>query len=94
MSSLDTALLLCKRGITYYKVARKAFDDGYYDASSTNCEISAELLIKSTFLYLGYSYPETHQIRKLLSHLSQYLPELKDEYSKGKKKRFNFVRIK
>lgn len=33
-------------------------------------QISAELAIKATIAFLGYSFPETHEIRKLLSVLS------------------------
>ncbi|MEM1860438.1 MAG: HEPN domain-containing protein, partial [Metallosphaera sp.] len=54
--SLDKALLMCRRSLSYFKVAKTAYEQGYYDVSATNCEISSELLIKSTFLYLGFSY--------------------------------------
>ncbi|WP_236752362.1 HEPN domain-containing protein [Acidianus sp. HS-5] len=48
MTSLDNATTLCKRALNYLRVAKKAFEEGFYDVSATNCQISAELLIKST----------------------------------------------
>ncbi|BCU68725.1 HEPN domain-containing protein [Stygiolobus caldivivus] len=71
MGSFEKASLLCKRALNYLKVAKDAFNEGLYDVSATNCQISAELLIKSTFLFLGYTHPETHNIRKLLGELAK-----------------------
>ncbi|MEM4911919.1 MAG: HEPN domain-containing protein [Metallosphaera sp.] len=96
MGSFDNATLMCKRALSYLKVAEQAFNSGYYDVSSTNCEISAELLIKSTYLLLGYSYPESHSIRKLLSQLSLLVPELKEDIStfiKERRKDLNQVEL-
>lgn len=96
MGSFEKAELLCRRGLSYLKVAKQSFEQGYYDVASTNCEISAELLLKSTFLYLGYSYPETHQIRKLLSQLSTLVPQFKDEIislSREKRKELNLIEL-
>ena len=71
MTSLDNATTLCKRALNYLKVAKKAFEEGFYDVSATNCQISAELLVKSTYLLLGFTYPQTHNIRKLLAELAR-----------------------
>lgn len=57
MSSINNAKLLCKRALKYLRIAKEAFNEGLYDVSATNCQISAELLIKSTYLLLGYLFP-------------------------------------
>ncbi|MDT7901330.1 MAG: HEPN domain-containing protein [Acidianus sp.] len=41
-----------------------------YDVSGVLSQISAELSIKATISFLGFSFPETHELRKLLSLLS------------------------
>ncbi len=43
---------------------------GLYDASGVLSQIAAELSVKATISFLGYSFPETHELRKLLSVLS------------------------
>ncbi|WP_157043070.1 HEPN domain-containing protein, partial [Sulfuracidifex metallicus] len=53
VSSFQNAVLLCKRSLNYLKASKESFKEGLYDVSSTNCQISAELLIKSTYLLLG-----------------------------------------
>ncbi|WP_286188824.1 HEPN domain-containing protein [Sulfolobus sp. S-194] len=65
MGSYEKAYLLCKRALSYLKVAKDTFHEGLYDVAATNCQISAKLIIKSTYLFLGFIYPETHNIRKL-----------------------------
>ena len=70
MGSYEKASLLCKRALNYFKIAKDAFNEGLYDVAATNCQISAELLIKSTFLFLGFTYPQTHSIKKLLGELA------------------------
>lgn len=93
---LDVASLLCKRGLSYLDIAETAFNKGYYDVASTNCEISAELLVKSTFIKLGITYPPLHQVRRLLSQLSFFLPEFKDEINqlvKNKRREFLVIEL-
>ncbi|BAB65315.1 HEPN domain-containing protein [Sulfurisphaera tokodaii] len=70
---------LCKRSLEYLKASEEAFINGLYNASGLMSQISAELAIKATIAFLGYSFPETHEIRKLLSVLSTLI--LKDEIS-------------
>ncbi|MCH4816424.1 MAG: HEPN domain-containing protein [Saccharolobus sp.] len=60
----------CRRSLEYLQAAKEAFQKGFYNASSLMSQISAELAIKATIAFLGYSFPETHEIRKLLSVLS------------------------
>ncbi|WP_246253081.1 HEPN domain-containing protein [Acidianus brierleyi] len=68
-------MILCKRSLNYLKISKESFNDGLYDVSSTNCQISADLLIKSTYIFLGCSFPQTHNIRKLLSGLAELIPK-------------------
>ncbi|MEM0173975.1 MAG: HEPN domain-containing protein [Sulfolobaceae archaeon] len=94
MGSYEKASLLCRRALSYLKVAKDAFHEGLYDVAATNCQISAELLIKSTYLFLGYTYPETHNIRKLLSELAN-LTKLEEinKLVKEKRKELNLVEL-
>ena len=62
--------VLCKRSLEYLKASEDSLNRGLYDVSGVLAQISAELSIKATILFLGYSFPETHEIRKLLSILS------------------------
>ncbi|MEJ2777941.1 HEPN domain-containing protein [Stygiolobus sp. RP850M] len=57
MSSINNAKLLCKGALKYLRIAKEAFNEGLHDASATNCQISAELLIKSAYLLLGHLFP-------------------------------------
>ncbi|WP_054846510.1 HEPN domain-containing protein [Sulfuracidifex tepidarius] len=94
MSSFQNAVLLCKRSLNYLKASKESFKEGLYDVSSTNCQISAELLIKSTYLLLGYSFPQTHNIRKLLSGLAELtLSEKIKDFVKNKRKDLNMVEL-
>lgn len=69
--------VLCKRSLEYLKASEDSLNKGLYDVSDVLAQISAELSIKATILFLGYSFPETHEIRKLLSILSSLT--LRDE---------------
>ncbi|MEM1646487.1 MAG: HEPN domain-containing protein [Ignisphaera sp.] len=69
--------VLCKRSLEYLKASEDSLNRGLYDVSGVLAQISAELSIKATILFLGYSFPETHEIRKLLSILSSLT--LRDE---------------
>ena len=85
---------MCKRALNYLKIAKNAFNDGLYDVAATNCQISAELLIKSTFLLLGFTYPQTHSIRKLLGELAN-LTKLEEinRVVKEKRKDINLIEL-
>ncbi|ACP54789.1 HEPN domain-containing protein [Saccharolobus islandicus] len=69
--------VLCKRSLEYLKASEDSLNKGLYDVSGVLAQMSAELSIKATILFLGYSFPETHEIRKLLSILSSLT--LRDE---------------
>jgi HEPN domain-containing protein len=69
--------VLCKRSLEYLKASEDSLNRGLYNVSGVLAQISAELSIKATILFLGYSFPETHEIRKLLSILSSLT--LRDE---------------
>jgi HEPN domain-containing protein len=43
--------------LNYLRTAKDSFDKGIYDVSAANCQISAELPIKSTYLLLGVNFP-------------------------------------
>ncbi|GGP20758.1 DNA-binding protein [Thermocladium modestius] len=60
----------CRRAVQYLEAAESALDRGLYDASGVLSQIAAELSVKATISFLGYSFPETHELRKLLSVLS------------------------
>jgi HEPN domain-containing protein len=77
MSRYDEAVRLCKRALRYLESAKDSLAKGFYDVSATTCEISAQLLLKSTILFLGMSYPETHNLRELLRIIDLIMPELK-----------------
>ncbi|WP_286188927.1 HEPN domain-containing protein [Sulfolobus sp. S-194] len=72
-------IALRKRSLEYLKASEETFIHGFYSASGLISQISAELAVKATIAFLGYSFPETHEIRKLLSVLSTLI--LKDEIS-------------
>jgi HEPN domain-containing protein len=76
VSRYDDAARLCRRALRYLESARLNMDRGFYDVSATNCEIAAELLLKSTILFLGANYPQTHNLRDLLSVIDSLMPEL------------------
>ena len=76
MSRYDEAVRLCKRALRYLENAKDSLAKGFYDVSATNCEISAQLLLKSTILFLGLNYPETHNLRELLGVIDSVMPEL------------------
>jgi HEPN domain-containing protein len=81
---------LCKRALEYLKASENALDGGLYNASSVMSQIAAELAIKATISFLGYSFPETHEIRKLLSVLSTL--SLKEEITNfAKEKRGELI---
>jgi HEPN domain-containing protein len=63
-------LRYCRRALEYLKGAEKALNENLYDVSGVLSQISAELAIKATIAFLGYSFPETHEIRRLLGFLS------------------------
>ncbi|MFP3204942.1 MAG: HEPN domain-containing protein [Metallosphaera yellowstonensis] len=69
--------VFCKRALEYLKASEDSLNKGLYDVSGVLAQISAELSIKATIQFLGYSFPETHEIRKLLSILSSLT--LRDE---------------
>jgi HEPN domain-containing protein len=94
MSSINNAKLLCERALKYLRIAKEAFNEGLYDVSATNCQISAELLIKSTYLLLGYLFPQTHNIMKLLSVLAQLTNNKEiEKLVKEKRKDLNLVEL-
>ncbi len=66
----DLPYTFCKRALDYLKASEDALNKGLYDVSGVLSQISAELSIKATISFLGFSFPETHEIRKLLSILS------------------------
>ncbi|MCG2864312.1 MAG: HEPN domain-containing protein [Vulcanisaeta sp.] len=76
MSRYDIAVRLCRRALRYLENAKDSLGKGMYDVSATNCEISAQLLLKSTILFLGSNYPETHNLRELLGVIDSLAPEL------------------
>jgi HEPN domain-containing protein len=76
MSRYDEVLRLCKRALRYLENAKDSLAKSFYDVSAPNCEISAQLLLKSTILFLGMSYPETHSLRELLGIIDSVMPEL------------------
>jgi Uncharacterized conserved protein related to C-terminal domain of eukaryotic chaperone, SACSIN len=79
--------------LKYLRIAKEAFNEGLHDASATNCQISAELLIKSTYLLLGHLFPQTHNIRKLLSVLAQLTNNKEiEKLVKEKRKDLNLVK--
>ncbi|BBG23175.1 HEPN domain-containing protein [Sulfuracidifex tepidarius] len=81
---------LCRRALEYLKASENALDGGLYNASSLMSQIAAELAIKATISFLGYSFPETHEIRKLLSVLSTL--SLKEEITNfAKEKRGELI---
>jgi len=63
-------LRYCRRALEYLKGAEKALNGNLYNVSGVLSQISAELAIKATIAFLGYSFPETHEIRRLLGFLS------------------------
>lgn len=63
MGSSDVAERLCRRALAYFRISKHAYGEGAYDVAATNCEIAAQLLLKSTYLFLGFSYPETRNIK-------------------------------
>ena len=89
MSSINNAKLLCERALKYLRIAKEAFNEGLHDVSATNCQISAELLIKSTYLLLGYLFLH----RKLLSVLAQLTNNKEiEKLVKEKRKDLNLVK--
>jgi len=60
----------CRRSLEYLKAAEDSLSKDLYDVSGVLSQISAELSIKATISFLGFSFPETHELRKLLSLLS------------------------
>ena len=96
MSSFDNATLLCKMALNYLRTAKDSFDKGTYDVSAANCQISAELPIKSTYLLLGVNFPQTYSIRKLLSGLAMAADNYSEEiqrFIQEKRKELNLVEL-
>ena len=62
-------LELCRRALEYLTASEDAFNKGLYNVTGLLAQISAELAVKATISFLGYTFPETHEIRKLLSLL-------------------------
>jgi HEPN domain-containing protein len=96
MGSFDNATLLCKMALNYLRTAKDSFDKGIYDVSATNCQISAELPIKSTYLLLGVNFPQTYSIGKLLSGLAMVAGNYSEEiqrFIKEKRKELNLVEL-
>jgi Uncharacterized conserved protein related to C-terminal domain of eukaryotic chaperone, SACSIN len=94
VSSYQNVTVLCRRSLNYLRASKESFNQGLYDVSATNCQISAELLIKLTYLFLGYSFPQTHNIRKLLSGLAELSHSEKiKELVKERRKDLNLVEI-
>jgi len=69
--------ILRRRSLDYLRVSEDALSRGLYDVGGVLAQISAELAVKATISFLGYSFPETHEIRRLLGVLSSIT--LKDE---------------
>jgi len=83
---------LCKRSLEYIQASKDAFNKGLYNASGLMSQISAKLAIKATIAFLGYSFPETHEIRKLLSTFSSLA--LKDKIAtliRDKRSELDFI---
>ena len=51
----------------YLKASELLFQQGLYDASALNSEVSAQLVLKGLLFKLGIEPPRTHAIRELLS---------------------------
>ena len=68
---------LCKKALEYLAASEEAFKRVMYNASGLLSQVSAELAVKATISYLGYTFPEAHEIRKPLSLLSTFV--LKNE---------------
>jgi HEPN domain-containing protein len=64
-SIYDNAKRLSNRALRYLENAKDSLVKGFYDVSATSCEISAQLLLKSTILFLGMNYPGTRNLREL-----------------------------
>ncbi|MFP3163447.1 MAG: HEPN domain-containing protein [Acidianus hospitalis] len=54
----------CRRSLEYLKAAEDSLSKDLYDVSGVLSQISAELSIKATISFLGFSFPETHELRK------------------------------
>ena len=59
-------LELCRRALEYLTASDDAFNHGLYNVTGLLAQISAELAVKATISFLGYTFPETHEVRKLL----------------------------
>ncbi|WP_249041768.1 HEPN domain-containing protein [Acidianus ambivalens] len=72
-------LPFCRRSLEYLKAAEDSLSEGLYDGVLS--QISAELSIKATISFLGF--PETHELRKLLSLLSSLAMKSKISQKEG-----------
>jgi HEPN domain-containing protein len=61
---------LCRRALEFLKAAEGALRSGLFNAAGLLAQIAAELAVKATIAFLGYSFPETRQVRKLPAHLA------------------------
>jgi HEPN domain-containing protein len=59
--------ILCRRSLDYLRVSEDALSRGLYDVSGVLAQISAEFAIKAAISFLGYSFPETREIRGYLA---------------------------
>ena len=58
-----------QEALEYLTASEDAFNRGLYNVTGLLAQISAELAVNATISFLGYTFPETHEIRKLLSLL-------------------------
>ncbi|ARM76839.1 HEPN domain-containing protein [Acidianus manzaensis] len=75
---------LYERSLRYLIISKTALDNSFYDVSSTNCAISAELMIRSVYSLLRKDPPyySFHHIRKILSSLSFHIPSFEGEITR------------
>ncbi|MCG3109918.1 hypothetical protein L3N51_02215 [Metallosphaera sp. J1] len=57
---------LLDRSKRFYETAIFQLQKGYYDLSASSLEQSLQLFLKAMIVRLGYDYPRTHSIRRLL----------------------------
>ncbi|BAB65812.1 HEPN domain-containing protein [Sulfurisphaera tokodaii] len=65
--SYDIAEEFLRRAKDYLRASELLFQQGFYDASALNSEVSAQLSLKGLLYKLGVEPSRTHGIRELLS---------------------------
>lgn len=75
MGHLEEYRYLLERSRRFYETALMQIDKGFYDLACFSLEQSLQLYLKALLLRLGFDFPRTHSVRRLLELIHEVIKD-------------------